>query len=223
MKIRIIQKNINNRDLQSFLKKARGSGVDWVAFGELAASGCLYNGGEGMTHEEILAQLDGYPFSVSVGYPEREGQTIRNTYLYYDGESVERYYKVNLFPPMNEPAVYQAGDTPGIFATPWGTIGIAICYDIRFPDLFGQLKKAGARMFLIPAAFPRIRIEAWKSMLVERARDHAVTVLGINAVGDDGTNEFGGSSTLVSPAGEVLWQADQTSELEKDLDIELEA
>ena len=221
MKIRIIQKNINNRDLRSFLEKARDSDADWVAFGELAASGCLYNGGESIAHEEMLVQLEGYPFSVSVGYPERGRDSIRNTYLYYDGESVERYYKVNLFPQMNEPAVYQPGDTPGIFATQWGTIGVAICYDIRFPNLFTQLKKNGAEMFLIPAAFPLARIEAWKSMLVERARDHGVTVLGINAVGDDGTNEFGGSSTLVSPSGEVLWQADEASELEKDLNIQL--
>ena len=122
---------------------------------------------------------------------------------------------------MNEPAVYSAGDSPGVFATPWGTIGVAICYDIRFPALFAKLKENGAEMFLIPAAFPRVRIEAWKSLLVERAREHGVTVLGINAVGDDGTNEFGGSSTLVSPAGQVLWQADETTELVQDLDISL--
>jgi predicted amidohydrolase len=89
---------------------------------------------------------------------------------------------------------------------------VSICYDVRFPDVYGELQEAGVERLFVPAAFPRVRIEDWKRLLVERAQETGLPVIGINSVGDDGENEFGGSTMVVDADGRVLAQADETSE-----------
>jgi len=130
---------------------------------------------------------------------------------YYDGQ-YQLYHKINLFGPMNEDKVYSPGTEPGIFDTKFGKFGVAICYDLRFPEIFENLKAAGAEIIFLPAAFPRVRIQDWKDLLVRRAKDNELKIVGINAVGDDGTYEFGGSSMVVDSDGTILEQADETTE-----------
>ncbi len=70
----------------------------------------------------------------------------------------------------------------------------------------------GARMIFVPAAFPRVRIDDFKELIVQRAIENSVYVVGINAVGNDGVNEFGGSSMVADPDGKLIAQADETTE-----------
>ncbi len=212
MKIRLIQKNINDTDYLSHLQEASSGDVDLVCLGELSTSGCLYDGGQGITLDRLLESLAGISCAVLLGFPNRENGTLYNTYLYYDRGAYQLYRKINLFPPMNEDKVYRPGSQPGLFDTRFGKLGAAICYDIRFPDLFAQIKQLGAGMIFVPAAFPRIRIDDWRRLLTQHATDNEVYILGINAVGDDGTNEFGGSSMVIDPTGKVIAQADETNE-----------
>ncbi|RME18758.1 MAG: hypothetical protein D6800_15130 [Candidatus Zixiibacteriota bacterium] len=213
MRVHVVQKRIDNVNLTPFLQQAEQAGADLICFGELAASGCLYTAPETVTPlEELLAGLEPYSMRVMLGFPHATDEGLRNAYLYYHRGEYQLYYKINLFPPMNEPTVYLPGDQPGLFHTDLGTIGAAICYDVRFPELFSQLKAGGAEMVVIPAAFPRVRIDQWRSLVIERARQTGLTTIGINAVGDDGTNEFGGTSIVVTGEGTVLAEADQTGE-----------
>ncbi len=64
----------------------------------------------------------------------------------------------------------------------------------------------------MPAAFPRVRISDWKDLLVQRAKENNIKIVGINAVGDDGRYEFGGTSIVVDSDGTILEQADETTE-----------
>jgi len=89
---------------------------------------------------------------------------------------------------------------------------VAICYDLRFPEVFANLKAHGAEIIFVPAAFPRVRIDDWKNLLVQRARENRIKIVGINAVGDDGTNVFGGSTMVVDDNGHVEHQLDETTE-----------
>lgn len=219
MKLRLVQKDINNHNYQKFLDNAMLSDIDWVCFGELSASGCLYQGGKGLTVDDIITNLKSYDFAVSLGFPQQEGAKLYNSYFYYYQGSYQIYHKMHLFEPMNETKVYQSGQKLGLFKTVFGLFGVAICYDLRFSDLFPLLKEAGAQKIIVPAAFPRVRIADWRELLVKRAKENQVYIIGINAVGDDGVNEFGGSSMVVDATGEIIVQADEIHETVVDIDI----
>jgi predicted amidohydrolase len=216
MKARLVQKDCNTVSLRPFLERAARDGVELLCFGELAASGCLYQTRETPPLEEVLEQLRPYDFRVMLGLPYDSPQGKRNAYVYAHRGEYQVYHKVNLFPAMNEDRVYRPGETPGIFETDFGRVGTAICYDIRFPELFRKIKNAGAEILFVPAAFPLVRIETWRSLLIERAVETGLKTVGINAVGDDGTNVFGGNSMVIEADGTVTHETDRSSELTLD-------
>ena len=204
IRLLIVQKDINDTDWEAHLAGADLSAVDLVCFGELAASGCLYDGGEGLRLEAILEKLAEYKPAIMLGFPRRTDDGLSNCYLYHFNGKCQMCDKINLFEPMNEPVVYQRGQEPGLFETEFGRLGVAICYDLRFGELFHRLKTAGAEKIFVPAAFPKARIADWKRLLVERAVENEVWIIGINAVGDDGRNLFGGNSMVVAPDGRIV-------------------
>jgi predicted amidohydrolase len=217
--VRLVQKDVANLNLEPFLESAVADGIALLCFGELAATGCLYTQREIPPLDEVLGKLGKYSLPVMLGLPYRDDVGLRNAYVFYDNGSVRYYHKVNLFSPMNEDNIYVPGEEVGIWETDLGRIGAAICYDIRFDDYFERLKSEEPGLVVIPAAFPRVRIGDWRELLIQRAKQLGVTVLGINAVGNDGTNEFGGLSMAVAGSGAVLAEADQTSETFLDVDI----
>jgi omega-amidase len=219
--IRLIQKHITDRDLRPHLDAAADAGVDLVCFGELAATGCLYTPREAPTLEVYRQLCHKYQFGVMFGTALTTERGLENVYLYFRGSECRVYSKINLFPGMGEPDVYAPGSEPAVWDTGLGKTGVTICYDLRFPELYERLTKAGATTILVPAAFPRVRIGDWKSLLVQRAKDNRVRLIGINAVGNDGTNEFGGSTTVVEPDGSIRFQLDETSPMTVDFEPSL--
>jgi len=212
MKTYIVQKNINNRELVPFLEAAQATSVDLICFGELATTGLLYFSRKVDPLETLVKLLEPYDFAVMIGFPYDSPDGLRNAYLYCHRGKYLTYSKINLFAPMIEDKLFRPGSEPGLWKTDIGSVGVAICYDLRFPGIFNNLKRMGAERIFVPAAFPRVRINDWRRLLIERAVENAVQMIGINAVGDDGTNEFGGSSMVVAPDGRVIVEADQTSE-----------
>ncbi|HEX2896791.1 MAG TPA: nitrilase-related carbon-nitrogen hydrolase [candidate division Zixibacteria bacterium] len=212
MRALLVQKDINNRDYAGFLGKIGPDQTDLVCFGELATSGCMYTKYEVPKLESLVENFTGRAYAVMIGFPHTTSNWLYNAFLYFQDGKYQIYRKINLFPPMNEDKVFTPGNEPGLFDTKFGKIGVAICYDLRFPEIFSNLKKLGAQMIFVPAAFPRVRIADWKKLLVERAIENNVKIIGINAVGDDGTNVFGGSTMVVDASGKILHQADETTE-----------
>ena len=103
-----------------------------------------------------------------------------------------------------------AGDAAAIADTPWGRLGLTICYDIRFPHLHRQLAKAGASMIAVPAAFTAPTGEAhWETLLRARAIETGAFVLAPAQGGlhEDGRRTWG-RSTVVGPWGEIIAKAD---------------
>ena len=211
MLIHVIQKNIDNLNLKSFIESAYNEKADIVCFGELSTSGCHYKKQSVEKLNSIIEKIK-HPQGVLFGCPlELEGKLF-NTYVYYKNGKYQIYKKINLFAPMDEDKIYKAGSSPGLFETEFGRFGVAICYDLRFSEIFTNLKKLSPDIIFVPAAFPRVRINDWKELLVQRAIETKTTIIGINSVGDDGINEFGGSSAVVDSSGVVLAQADEISE-----------
>ena len=167
----------------------------------------------------VLDVLAGYDFRVTVGFPYATENGLYNTYLFHHRGEYQMYHKINLFPPFNEPEVFSVGPVPGVWETDFGRVGVAICYDIRFPEVFEELKARSVERIFIPAAFPRERAADYRALLVERARQTGAWVIGINAVGSDERQEYGGSSSVIEPDGTVAVQADETTETLLELDF----
>jgi deaminated glutathione amidase len=129
------------------------------------------------------------------------------------GDIISRYDKMHLFDMQlsggetwRESNAYRAGEEAVLVDTPIGKIGMTICYDLRFPDLFSRLARAGADIFAVPAAFtvPTGRAH-WHTLLKARAIESACFVIAAAQSGThaDGRQTFG-HSLVIDPWGEVL-------------------
>ena len=145
-----------------------------------------------------------------------EGGKLVNRAVVIDaaGEIVGRYDKMHLFDvdlptgeSWRESATYQAGAGPVVVrGTPVGSLGLTICYDLRFPAIFERLSEAGAQVIAVPAAFTVPTGEAhWHVLLRARAIEAGLFVVAAAQSGEheDGRATFG-HSLVVDPWGEVL-------------------
>lgn len=129
------------------------------------------------------------------------------------GEIRARYDKIHLFDvdlptgeSWRESAVYARGERAVAADTPWGRLGLSICYDLRFPDLYRALTGAGASILAVPAAFtvPTGRAH-WHVLLRARAIEAGVFVVAAAQTGqhEDGRETYG-HSVAIDPWGEIL-------------------
>ena len=125
-----------------------------------------------------------------------------------DGEQMGAYRKVHLWAGLGEPEHMTAGATLPTFDLPWGRVALAICYDLRFPELWRRYMQAGAQLILIPAQWPARRIEHWRLLLRARAVENQLFVAGCNRAGTDSSGEYGGHAAAVDPWGRVLVEGD---------------
>lgn len=138
-----------------------------------------------------------------------DGQ-IYNTMVVIEpqGGIAGRYRKIHLFEPMGEDIATTPGDRLATVDIPGlGRVGLAICYDLRFPEMFLSLTAAGCGTFVIPAAWPDKRIEHWAVLAQARAIESLAYVIAVNRAGTDGQITLGGHSRVVDPAGRILAQA----------------
>ena len=140
------------------------------------------------------------------------------------GAITARYDKLHVFDVdlpngerYRESAAVRPGDAAAVADTPWGRLGLTICYDIRFPCLHRQLARAGASMIAVPAAFTAPTGEAhWETLLRARAIETGAFVLAPAQGGlhEDGRRTWG-RSTVVGPWGEVIARADHDDPLHR--------
>ena len=147
-----------------------------------------------------------------------EGQVANRAFVIdAEGEVRARYDKMHMFDvdlptgeSWRESAVYRPGAEAVIVkGTPVGTLGLTICYDLRFPALFAQLAEAGADVIAVPAAFTVPTGKAhWEVLLRARAIEAGLFVVAAAQSGhhEDGRNTYG-HSLVVDPWGEVLLDA----------------
>ncbi len=162
--------------------------------------------------------------------PEREGDKIYNTsyIINEDGDVIGKHRKVHLFDidvkggiTFFESDSLTAGDEATIIDTSFGKIGVAICYDIRFPELFRKMVLDGARYLFIPAAFNIVTGPAhWEILTRARALDNQVYLaIASPARSDELSYKAYGHSLIVNPWGEIV---DQLDEKESILVVEID-
>jgi len=133
-----------------------------------------------------------------------------------DGAVITSYDKIHMFDvdlangeSYRESKTFRPGDQARLAKTNIGDIGIAICYDVRFPQLFRDYAKAGAKILSIPAAFTRTTGQAhWHNLLRSRAIENGCYVIAAAQCGDHpGNRQTFGHSLIIDPWGEVLADA----------------
>ena len=137
----------------------------------------------------------------------------RSFMLDSDGTVVARYDKIHMFDvnladgnSFRESETYRPGEETVLLSSPWGPVGLTICYDVRFPYLYRTLAQAGANILTVPSAFTRRTGGAhWHVLLRSRAIETGAFIVAPAQCGDheDGRKSYG-HSLIVDPWGNVL-------------------
>lgn len=155
---------------------------------------------------------------VANGDSESTNPRFANTSILFSptGEQLNQYQKIHLFDvevedsekSYRESRYTQPGNRVAFSQLPFAGLGLTVCYDLRFPELFRQLTKQGADIITVPAAFTRVTGKAhWQALLQARAIENQVYIV---AAGQEGIHANGretwGHSMIISPWGEIIEQ-----------------
>lgn len=191
------------------------TGFDWAYNGRLVASRDCRAAIDAVA---AMAKRHRVWVAGSMLAPSPAGRCANAAFLFSpSGDIAARYGKIHLFGPIREDAHVHPGDALGICETPWGRTGLAVCYDIRFPELFLSYALKGARLIIVSAAFPRPKLHHWRTLLAARAIEDQVFIAAANQVGTEdlgasGTHTYVGHSMAIDPWGEIVAEAGETDE-----------
>lgn len=130
------------------------------------------------------------------------------------GQLAGVYRKIHLFRLFDEHLWLGEGKSPTALDMPWGMTGLAICYDLRFPELFRTYAVQNqAKLILLCAEWPLARVAHWRALLQARAIENQCFVTAVNACGETGATVFGGHSLIVDPWGELLLEGGEDEAL----------
>jgi predicted amidohydrolase len=151
-----------------------------------STSGAYVHGGS------LLHKTDGGLFNCSVFFDR-------------SGDLIAEYHKIHLFGyGSREQELLTPGSLPVVVDTDFGKVGLAVCYDLRFPELFRTLTDLGAEVFLVASAWPHPRVEAWRTLLAARAIENQAFMLAANGVGEASGGVLCGRSAVIDPWGMTI-------------------
>ncbi|EPX75371.1 nitrilase [Schizosaccharomyces octosporus yFS286] len=198
--------------------------VDMVVFPELATSG--YECGDKFYHlAECVETSDSVQFMCKVakqygvhivfGFPERktqESKQLFNSSVYIDskGHVCGTYQKMHLFD--QERKYFSHGTEFPIFNTPFGKMGLLICWDTAFPEAARIYSLKGADFLIVSSNWEKPYEDDWDLAVSARALDNCIPIAAANRVGKDETLSFFGHSRIVGPTGKVIQSIDKDSE-----------
>lgn len=174
--------------------------------------------------QEFSIYLVAGTFPIATAQSEQDPRSKPMTLVYGpDGKLITQYQKIHLFDvdvadntgSYRESDAWQPGQKVAYFDTPWGRIGLAICYDLRFPGLFQHLAQLGCRAVVLPSAFTeRTGLAHWQVLLRARAIENQIYMLACDQTGVHANQrETHGHSMIVNPWGTVLVDAEKQTGL----------
>ncbi|MDO9550293.1 MAG: nitrilase-related carbon-nitrogen hydrolase [Methanoregula sp.] len=144
----------------------------------------------------------------SFPYPKNTSIAIEN-----DGNILSTYSKIHLFSPAKEDEHFVPGQDLGMFSLGHLMCSLAICYDLRFPELFRIYAQKGVQAVFVPAAWPKSRIRHWELFIQARAAENQMYVIGVNTTGTTPVDRYSGSSIAADPHGTIISRANDAEQL----------
>lgn len=227
MRVTIAQTDIalgeKDKNLNNVRRIVRGAHPGIILFPELFTTGFDFDNIKELS-EEVPGETTGTigeicGDSIVGGSIVERKKDIYNTFFLVGKAGILGIYrKIHLF--REEKKCFAPGEDAVVLDTRFGRLGLATCYDIRFPELFRELVKKGVEIILVTAGFPIPRDEHWKVLLTARAIENQVFVIAANRVGRDKRQEYFGRSMVIDPWGKILLEASSEEEiLSCDIDV----
>jgi len=130
-----------------------------------------------------------------------------------NGEILTTYSKIHLFTPGLENLAFTPGTGLSTFTIEGVRFGLAICYDLRFPELFRLYRRKGVHAVIVPAAWPKSRLRYWEIFIQSRAAENQMYVAGVNTTGTNPVDQYAGASMTADPHGTIIARAGEGNEL----------
>jgi len=216
-------KEYNSSYIKTILEGADINDIDLLVFPELFLSGYpyseFYDNASSIENSFDLKFLSGiskkYDCICTGGsFIEKNGNSYFNTMPLVDTSAnlVKFYRKIHLFSPMSEDRYFQKGKEVVAVDSRAGKIGLTLCYDLRFPELYRVLALNGCNIIIVAAEFPKPRLSHWLTLLKARAIENQVFIIAVNRAGKNKKYEFLGHSCIIDPWGEPLLLLDDKQE-----------
>ena len=227
MKVASIQMSVVEGDKTATIDKAvenihRCEGIDLVILPEIWNLGFMSfdryvpeaedRNGQTLTRLREAAKQIGVYLHTGSFVEQISGNYYNSSYLVSpDGDVLANYLKIHLFGyNSKETQILTPGDAVVVVQTPIGNIGLATCYDLRFPELFRAMAEQGAEIFLVCSAWPYPRLEHWLMLNRVRALENQCFLMSSNSVGFNQGIQFVGHSMITDPWGTILASAGDT-------------
>jgi predicted amidohydrolase len=240
LKIAVIQMDCELKAKETNLKKAEryidqaAPEVDVIALPEFFTTGYLlhlikedfYNLAEtvpGPTVDRLAMKAKTHGTAIIANIVEKdsiqEGVLYDTTFVIDEtGQYKGKYRKVHLYPTEHQ--YFRSGITFPVFELCGTKVGIATCYDHAFEEMFRILALKGAEVIFIPSAIPKNYEYLLNLRTRARAQDNQLFTVAVNRAGNDGEVEWCGSSKIVNPRGEVLYEiGDEEGVLHGSIDL----
>ncbi len=208
--------NANLRKISDFAALAKKSGAELVVFPEMVDTGYsmpviqkharTWSDGAVSELQKIAKEIS---IAIVAGISDRDGGSIFNAQVFVDpqGEVLAKYRKTHLVtaPPLDERICLLPGNDFVSCKVRKFTVGLSICYDLRFPEMARTLVvKHGANLIVNSSAWPVVRAEHLRILALARAVENQSYLIIANRVGTDDGVTFCGSSVIVDPGGKIL-------------------
>jgi predicted amidohydrolase len=204
-------KKLNRSRINQLMEK-QSTDVDMLVFPELTLTGFTMRSGrfaekiDGESKDYFSSLADKFACHVIAGMIEEDSGKYFNTLIHIDphGQLKCKYRKIHPFSYSGEEKHYAAGDEPVITEAIGMSIGLSICYDLRFPELYRQYAKKGVDIIIDIANWPTDRIEHWYTLLKARAIENQCYMIGVNRIGRGKSIDYAGWSSVFHPFGDEL-------------------
>ncbi len=207
--------------IEQLLSNNANNDYNLLIFPELTLTGFTFNSArlaediDGISTKYFIKLAQKLNSDILAGVIESDEESYYNCLIHIDkkGLIIARYRKIHPFSFAGENKYYTSSNEPIITKINDIKIGLSICYDLRFPELYRFYAKEKVDILVNIANWPNKRIEHWKLLTKARALENLSYFIGTNRVGVDPSNEYSGCSTIVNPLGEPITEYSNKQEI----------